>query len=449
MALVGGACRKFVSIDPQRNQIVTAEVFADSANATAAVIGIYVKAVNISTNFSFGNGAVTLCAGLSADELAASNATPDEAEIASNSITPQNERNRSLWTSAYPLIYQMNACIEELRNNTAIRLSLRDQLLGEVLFMRGYFYFYLSQLFGDVPLVLSTRYTENARLPRTPVSQVFSQIVQDLGEAEQLLPAAYPSSGRLRPNKYAATSLLARIHLYLQQWQPAEEESSRVIASGIYTLEADLNKVFLTSSNEAIFQLRPIQPGYGTAEGAIFNPGTSASSLPKYTLTPYLLSAFEAGDLRKARWVNSKTVNGTPYAYPYKYKLTFDNGSTPAESYVLLRLAEQYLIRAEARLRRNNPAGAVADLNLIRSRAGLPDITSADPATIAASIEQERRVELFAEWGHRWFDLKRLNRADAVLGIIKAPGWQTTSQLYPIPFYEIAANPALTQNPGY
>jgi hypothetical protein len=116
----------------------------------------------------------------------------------------------------------------------------------------------------------------------------------------------------------------------------------------------------------------------------------------------------------------------------------------------VLRLAEQYLIRAEARANQNNIAGAVDDINVIRTRAGLPAVSqgvSKDQCLLA--IEQERRIELFTEWGHRWFDLKRTNRADAVLSTLKSPNWQSADRLYPIPQSELETDVHLNQNPGY
>jgi hypothetical protein len=115
---------------------------------------------------------------------------------------------------------------------------------------------------------------------------------------------------------------------------------------------------------------------------------------------------------------------------------------------MMLRLAEQYLIRAEARAQLENIPGAQEDLNAIRSRAGLPDTDADDKASLLLAIERERQAELFAEGGHRWLDLKRTNRADAVLGPLKAD-WQTPDALFPIPDAERQLNPNLTQNDGY
>ena len=140
-------------------------------------------------------------------------------------------------------------------------------------------------------------------------------------------------------------------------------------------------------------------------------------------------------------------MGGKTYSYPYKYKVR--NGFTVTEYNMVERLAEQYLIRAEARAQQNDISGATADLDTIRVRAGLPVLPiSLDKATCLLAVEQERRIELFMEWGHRWLDLRRTGRIDAVLGAEKS-NWTSTDSLYPIPFKEIQKNVFLTQNPGY
>jgi hypothetical protein len=119
------------------------------------------------------------------------------------------------------------------------------------------------------------------------------------------------------------------------------------------------------------------------------------------------------------------------------------------EYLMVLRLAEQFLIRAEARAHQKNLADAISDLNIIRHRAGLPDLSSSlVQADVLAAVEKEKRIEFFAEFGHRWFDLKRTGRVDAVLAPIK-PLWTSTAAFYPLPFSELQKDPNLTQNPGY
>jgi len=116
---------------------------------------------------------------------------------------------------------------------------------------------------------------------------------------------------------------------------------------------------------------------------------------------------------------------------------------------MVLRLAEQYLIRAEARVRQNDLVGAIQDLNVVRARAGLPDLSSGvSQDLILAAVIQERRVELFAEWGHRWSDLIRWGQADSVLSMEK-PKWTANAKLYPLPLVDIQRNGNLRQNDGY
>ena len=115
---------------------------------------------------------------------------------------------------------------------------------------------------------------------------------------------------------------------------------------------------------------------------------------------------------------------------------------------MVFRLAEQYLIRAEALAQQNKLDSALADLNLVRQRAGLGNSTAVTGTDVLAAVMHERQTELFAEWGHRWFDLRRTGTIDAVLGAVK-PGWQPTDSTLPVPFTQIQDNSLLTQNPGY
>ena len=125
------------------------------------------------------------------------------------------------------------------------------------------------------------------------------------------------------------------------------------------------------------------------------------------------------------------------------------------EYIMVLRLGEQYLVRAEARAQLNKINEAKSDLNAIRTRAGLPNTTAMDQSSLLAAILDERRHELFCEWGHRWFDLKRRGQVDAVMSVItplKSNGaiqWRSYQQYYPITQGELDKAPNLTQTPGY
>ena len=169
-----------------------------------------------------------------------------------------------------------------------------------------------------------------------------------------------------------------------------------------------------------------------------------------YALTESFLDSFEEGDLREASWTESisNADNTLTLFYAHKYKADFSQTES-VEYSIVLRLAEQYLIRAEARAQLGNLSGAASDLNVLRNRAGLPNIPIGTQGELLEAVLQERRMELFTERGHRWFDLKRFGEANAVLEGIK-PGWQDTDLLLPIPETEIEINPnLLPQNAGY
>lgn len=438
------SCKKLVQVDEPDDSLTTATVFSNDSLAQAAVTGLYIK-IMTSTRYLL-NGGMSLLPGLSADELERTSTLNNEDQFATNSINSNNLLvNANLWKAAYAYIYQCNLCIEGLQRSTGVTADVKKRLTGEVQFVRALCYYYLVNLYGDVPLVLSTNAEVNALLPRTPFDEVYLQIITDLEAAYEALTGSQDNTS---PTPYAAQALLARVYLHRQHWSKAVEMASAVINSGQFTLHSDLNSVFKLDSRETIFQWAPVQDKMNAGEGFIFVPATQTTR-PTYSLTQHLLNAFEPGDLRNVNWVEPVTIGNQPYNYPYKYKL-YQSSSAVSEYNVVLRLAEQYLVRAEALARQDRIAEAVADVNIIRSRANLPAIsTTISSEQCFQAIEQERRIELFAEWGHRWFDLKRTNRVNAVLSDVKGNKWQTSDQLYPIPFSELELDPNLKQNPGY
>jgi hypothetical protein len=438
------SCKKFLAIDPPKDQLVTSVIFSDDSGAVAAMAGLYSSIMTANNNFL--SVAITQYAGLSAGEIynTAPNANADQ--FFANAIQPSNSIvSTNIWRRAYGYIYHANAIITGLGNSNSISTATRAQLTGEAKIIRSLCYFYLSSLFGDVPLVTTPAYETNAVLPRASAHEVMQQVAGDLSEARDLLQLTYPSAGRVRPNSLAASALLARVYLFLGHWANAEAEATRVISNPGYTLVNNLNNVFLAASTEPIWQFMPVNTIVNTWEGNNFIP-SSATVRPPYALSASLLSAFEAGDLRKTAWTKTNVVSSVSYTYPFKYKVR--TGSTVTEHYTILRLAEQYLIRAEARAHQDNFAGARADLNIIRSRAGLAGNNDNSKEALLLAIEKERQVEFAFEWGHRWLDLKRTGRINTVLSGEK-PSWQPHAALYPVPQAELEANPFLTQNPGY
>lgn len=439
------ACTDFVTVDPPRTQVVSETVFIDDATAASAIRGIYSKMITVNSNFADGGGnSVTAISGLTADEFINYLNNPVSQNFYANSILPSN--SIILWQAPYQYIYYANSVLEGLEKSTSVSSATKNQLTGEAKFIRAFCHFYLVNLYGDVPIVTTTDYRVNSVIARSPASSVYAQIIADLKDAQSLLATDFSVSAgeRIRPNKWAATALLARAYLYTDDWANAEAQASMVISNSLFSLVPNLNNVFLKNSTEAIWQLMPVVSPY-TPEGSIFISTTT----PQYiSLRPELLNAFEAGDKRRTSWVSSVTISANTFYFPFKYKIK-STTATISEYYMVLRLAEQYLVRAEARAQQSNVVGAQADLNAIRVRAGLANTTAADKASLLLAVEKERRIELFAEWGHRWMDLKRTNRADAVLSVSKAPNWQPTDVLYPIPQSERSNDVNLTQNEGY
>ncbi|OQP44896.1 hypothetical protein A4H97_09345 [Niastella yeongjuensis] len=449
-------CNKLLDAGSPTNKVTTPQVYTSDSLAQAALIGIYYK---IMEGFNVFNGFMSRYPGLSCDELSKTSVLVDDNPFLINTLTIDNNTVGTTWASSYFYIYQCNDAIIGLTGNHSITPALRDQLLGEAYFLRAFSYFYLVNLYGDVPLIATTDYTKNTNTPRTPVNEVYDQMIADLVEAQHLLTNTYAvtpdfPTARVRVNRLAAKALQARIYLYREQWAEADAAASEVIESGVYQLES-LQQAFLYNSKEAILQFMPVTAGFNTAEGGYFVP-IVPNGKPSITLSDSLLKYLEPDDLRQA-WIRTVTVSGKQYRSPYKFKQ--NTATSPREEYnMVLRLAEQYCIRAEARARLNRLPEAVNDLNTIRKRAGLQDLpTISTQDQVLAAVEQECRIEFFAEWGHRWFDLKRWparaidgkKRIDEVMSSLRPDTWKPTAALWPIPGVERIRNPALTPNPGY
>ncbi len=479
MILSGSSCKKLITISDPITSITSAQIYTSDALATAAMAGVYTQMINgtsLTSNSAntFSNGLSTYVCGMSADEL-----TPYSGVnlYVSNTLLATNAAYSIIfWNSCYKAIYGSNAVIEGIAASTSGSLhdSIRTELTAEAKFVRAFSFTYLVSFFGDVPLVLTTDVNQTMTMGRTSKDLVWKQVIQDLKDAQSGLADdyRYANGERWIPNKWAATALLARAYLYSGDNENAATQASTVIANATqYSLVTDLNSVFLKNSNEAIWQLQQnvniANLGNATPEGDQFIPLTSPTrGLPKVNMDSSLINSFEPGDKRKQYWVNATNRalyytsyhdSTTLYYYPYKYKTATYNrvvGGTATEYYMVLRLAEQYLIRAEAEAKGANggATAAIADLNTIRTRAGLPALSTALTSdALWKAVAHERQDEFFGEWGHRWFDLTRMGLAHDVLSAIpaKQPWVGDFQLLYPIPTGEIQDDHNLTQNAGY
>jgi hypothetical protein len=476
------ACDGLISISDPTDKIPASMAFSSDQLANSAMNGVYLSMLSVNGTMTkgFGCGAATLFGALSSDELniflQISN-EPGRLSINTNHIIVSGSQSSFssptdiAWTSAYNVIYNANAVIEGIAASKSSQLhdNVRTTITAEAKFIRAFCYFYLVNFYGDVPIVLSTRYNTEVVRSRSPQSEVYQQIVKDLEDARAALPADYSAGGgrRVRVNKWAATALLARVALFTGDYATAAAMATEVIDhSSQFALETDLRNVFQAASREAIWQLdqqvsnsasNATPDGLALAPGAILD-GTDTGTV-SYTPSPQLLQAFEPGDARRRVWIDSIIDYTTHQQLYYVGKYTTGDyndvaGGTPTELYMVLRLAEQYLVRAEAAA--HNAGGGLAqatgDLNIIRRRAGLPDLPGnlSQPALLDA-VAHEWQTELFCEWGFRWFNLKRTGKARAVLSAIplKQPWAGDHQLLYPVPPADILLSPNIKQNPGY
>lgn len=453
LLVVLSGCKKFVDLGQGADQLTGKQVFASDSTALKAVAGIY---IDMMKEAGLLNGLLSKYAGLYTDELSCSPDRGQDAGFLNTQLTADYVPLIICWKRPYEYIKGCNIVIEGLGPTSGVSNSLKIQLTGEAKFLRALTYFYLVNLFGDTPLVLGTNYEVNAAMPRTAAAAVKAQIINDLKDAITLLPIApegttNPNNQRIKPGKWAATALLARVYLYNEQWQEAEAMASAVIGAGIYHLPENLNDVFLKGSEETIFQLQPVMRTFNTMEGSYFLDNSTGR--PVYEVTMGLLNSFEAADRRKVNWLRPVS---TYYAIS-KYKMPKDSPQT--ENNIVLRLSEQYLIRSEASARQDRVPEALADINRIRSRAQLTPLpaTLTQPAVLLA-IANERRHEFFAEFGHRFLDLKRWYNTSVhsdPLRLLAVDAWRTKKEwqpfrnLWPVPESEIKLNKLLTQNPDY
>ncbi len=432
LSLTNLSCEKFLDADLPKNQTAADIAFQDEKIATSTVQGMYTSMNGF--NSQFGSGLLSTLLSMAADDYQYAAAAYEA--YRDNALLPSTLYLDRLWSQPYGYINYANNIIAGVEASS-LSSQVKAQLIGEAKFVRAFSYFYLVNVFNKVPLVIDTDVNKNNTLPQSTKQEVYNFITQDLVDAVTGLSDVYQGgTERVRPNKKAAQALLARVYLYTQKWELAESTASLVIADTRYKISADLNSVFLRTSEEAIWQLQTVNTstaGVNTWEGFSMVP-TSTTVNPLYRVYQTTLDAFASTDKRKLNWTTEQVFNSIAYRYPSKYRY---RTATPVVEYnTVLRLAEQYLIRAEARANIGTPAKiseAIDDLNVLRNRADVTLLSNnlSKPDALLA-VENERHFELLGEWGHRWFDLVRTNRAVQVLSVTKNNGFTASDMLIPI-----------------
>jgi hypothetical protein len=371
-------------------------------------------------------------------------------ELGTKQITSANASVTALWGSIYNTIYFANFIIERLPEVPGVRTVDRDRVMATAHFLRGYSYFVALQTYGGVPLVTSTDIETNRNIPRASTTEILELIENDFNFAIGKLPTIPVNAGFA--GEQALNAAIARLSLYQGNWQQAATFATEVITSGLYELEPDYNTIVNTDfTSEAIFEMGYTlndDPGTNSTVG-LNNLFVGRREIIPSNQAVLALASTESGDRIASISFNPNNLVGNDNGWSVARYGTADANNN---NVIVFRLAEMYLIRAEARAQLGNVSGAnsaASDINVLRTRANAPTLGTVTQSQMLTLIENERLYELAYE-GHRWYDLVRTERAATVMPTFNS-NWRNAYERWPIPQREIQANPALAgnQNPGY
>ncbi len=437
------SCNKFLDIQPQQYVSDEATIY-DKTSAETALRGAY-RALG-SSNY-YGETYVTLGYFPSGDFV--NNTTGGGGNVMANNYRSDDGLFQSAWTAIYVAINRANHVITKVQavNDVALTQARKDQIRGQAFFIRALSYFDLARAWGGVQLILTPTNSaeDKPKVGRSSLADTYAQVQKDLDSAEALLPNTV---NRIDATRKTVWALKARLYLYKQQWALAESYATKLITDPGFTLLTPYSSWFsggVTGTAESIFELE-FSAQNPSAQRAQMQPTTKAGTYryaPNLVFVNLLRTPAIAGGRRAL--IDSVKQSGSVLWFGNLYYR-----SPATDPAYILRIAEQYLIRAEARAQQNiNLSGALDDLNTIRTRAGLAASTASNSADLLLAIENERRFE-FALEAHRWFDLARTGRSKAVLEQLDpTKNIQAYQLLFPIPANEVQLDPLLKQNPGY
>lgn len=474
LAMTAGCGKSFLDVPPQGQQ-PSQQFWQSEADATKGVNAIY---ANLREWKQVGFAALAI-ESLGADDTE-KGSTPSDASFLTNfdnfSASPTEGQILEFWQGQYQ---EVNFCNQVIDNIPNIKMdaALRTRYLAEAKFVRAYANFRLVRAFGDVPLRLHLPKTpDDYNIARTPATEVWTAIEQDLTEAATALPVSYPAADKGRATKGAALSLHAKVAMYQKKWSDVLNYTNQVMQLG-YTLFPNYEQLFrIPNENapESVFEIQAqLIPGNADASNSQYSQiqgvkeqvgGGWGFNVP----TVNLVNAYEPGDPRRDATIifrgeitpEKDTVSPTGVNPRFNqksyvpFKLFVSGYKEGADQNIrVIRYAEVLLMNAEAANELGNATQALSSLNAVRLRARngltgiLPDITVTEKVALRNAIWQERRVELAME-NDRYFDVIRQGRAPQVFGPL---GFVTgKNEVWPVPQNEIDVSAGkLTQNPGY
>jgi starch-binding outer membrane protein, SusD/RagB family len=424
-AVVLAACDSPLVTDP------TASI--DAETALQDVRGIELALNGAYRSLQFGSRDRVAYPDLYADNLDFTGTYQTDREFGLRNVSPTNGALTEAWENAYIGINRANSVLGAIPTVEGLAADRASRLRAEALFIRSMHYYNLVRWFGGVPLVLtpSSGVGPEALVSRNTREQVLEQIIKDLEEAAPLLPA-----GRVegKATRGAANGLLARVYLEDGKYALARDKATAVITSGTYSLVSNFRTLFTSKHTvESIYEVH-FTINNGNSLAFWFFPQEEGGRWG-FSPTAALYNAYGPTDTRRDASINI-TANKR---YIYKYPRI----ASEDDNLILIRLAEMYLIRAEANARLGAPdATVLADINTVRTRAGAVPVVAAGQTALLDAVLHERRLELAFE-GHRFFDLRRHGKAQQTLQL------EAHRLILPLPQAEMDVNPNLEQNPGY
>jgi starch-binding outer membrane protein, SusD/RagB family len=415
---------------------------------------------------------------LTGDYLQSALVNAPRQELEQYTYTSTNAEINNWWVSSYSLINRANDLIEKVPAIKFQDEAKKNNIMGNARFLRALAYFDLVRSFGEVPLILETIKgpNDNMKPSRSPIAEVYQQIIEDLEFAEKncFEEKAIPAGEKGRVSSGAATSLLAKVYLTRASTPAAEagdnqaalDACNRVIALNTYALQ-EYTSIFSpdkenwsNATPEHIFEVQfDLPPHIGNIIIQMQYP-TNGESLPgkagagSFKVNPKFVESYAVEDIRKS-W-NIGQVNSAGNYFFYKYRDPQRQGNNSRVNFIVLRFADVLLMRSEA-LNNINPAdeAKLTDINKVRERAGLTgamqlkmeDVASKE--AFANAIAMERAWELCLE-GHRRFDLLRLGLLKEYQQKFYSRTIEDNYLLFPIPSTETTLNPnLLPNNPGF
>lgn len=446
-----------LDVNPEA-QKVSSQFYTNSAEIEQGITSVY-GSLQYTGQYQLGMPALgELPSDNTYDEVPANDAFT-YGELDFFTIQPNNTLIANTWKDNYIGIQQANIILTRIDKIPDMTDALKNTRIGEMKFLRALMYFNLVRTFGDVPLVLkeTTNVNDYFGQPRTPVAEVYAAIETDLKDAIDLLPNTIAQKGRV--TKGSALGILGKVLLTEKKYAESLTYLSQIEGLG-YQLLTDVSKIFDVANEnnaEIIFDVQFASGLNGNSEGStafqMFSPSGSVSGAKGHNLpTKEVYNLYSTGDTRRSAYIGL-TSSGIPFSK--KLVKTSNTIADGGSNFVVLRLADVFLMMAECFAEQNNTVNANLYLNKIKTRAGIATVNLPTKDLLLNEIDRERRLEFVGE-GHRWFDLIRTGKAISVMTthFTNNQGYSTAQikahhLLMPVPQGQINTDPALKQNPGY